>query len=322
LDSQFISSHIRYDAFANQTARSVATSTALTDEVLGRRTSSGTQFADGLGQLKQVGWAAIFPVKAFREDKPWNLVWVRWLLLFSCIPCSLVYLSNTGHLDPDQTTFCIGIYAALFWVLGLFMVLKPEDVSIGKWFWFCGLPVLLGIVMLVIIVNVHFISSLYAARVSDSMLIRSSSDIGFSLLNQTFIGLPLFLSYVRKTQPDSSRTMAFWGFVAGLAFAFVPTIAALLDTRTSYWSGQSVAMLLRTSVLTGFLGGILGYFLAAAAQNKQLMIGFTVAGLLATSVIAGLTMAFSDSIIGWVLGIFTALMFVAHVRKEMAEHCV
>src|SRR5436190_591276 len=62
-------------------------------------------------------------------------------------------------------------------------------------------------------------------------------------------------------------------------------------------------------------------FLAEAAQTKRLAVGLTVAGVLTTSVIAGLTMALSDSIVGWMLGILTALMFVAHVRKEMVKNC-
>jgi hypothetical protein len=222
-------------------------------------------------------------------------------------------------LNSSQTGLSIGIYAALFWALGLHLIMKPVSVSIKAYIWFGGLPVLAGVVVLFIAEKTPFIRSVYGGVGSVSILARVSASIGISALNQMIIGLPLFLSYVRKSRTGSPKEVAYWGFLAGLAYGFVPTITAILETE-SYWSGQSLLILFRTPVLLGFLGGILGCFIAAAARTKQLAAALTVAGVLTTGVIAGLATSFPGSTIGWVLGAFTALLFVAHIRREMVRN--
>jgi len=304
----------------------VAVQDAGTPDFTNRRTSEKSKFADGLSQVKYIGIQTLFPVKAAIADKLWNLIWVRWLVVLSLIPLTAAYMANKGDLSTNQSTFLIGIYVALFWALGLSFVLKPEVVTIKNLLWFGGIPLLLGNVLLVIAGKVSFINAVYSAASSDSFLVRFGAALGISLLNQVLIALPLYLRYVKGSSSAPTKTIAFWGSMAGLLYAFVPVCKALLESQMSFLAaslyghsqGQNLLGLLSASILMAFLGGIVGFFIAFAARNKHLAVGLVSVGIMATSVLAAVNLAFGSSLIGWVAGLLTLPIFVAHVRTESA----
>src|SRR4051812_46606141 len=57
-----------------------------------RRAWTNVDWLRPFHDLQRIGFATLFPARAALIDKPWNLVWVRWVLLFTFIPFVLNWL--------------------------------------------------------------------------------------------------------------------------------------------------------------------------------------------------------------------------------------
>lgn len=290
-----------------------------------KRTSTQSNFfGSAIQECKHIGIANLFPYREWIVDKPWNLLWVRWFVAMALFPLLLVFWVSSAQVAFDAIAFVFGVYFALMWAVVLYFMLMPKlaVAPIAKVSLF---TMVVGISLVLVLQQLPFISSLYSATTSASIAGKLFGFVlGVGIVEEATKALPIWWLYLHKRNPDSLNTIVFLGCVSGFAFG----IAEATKYSISYALGLSygrlgfgdylilqLARLITLPLLHAVWAGIFAYFIALGSVNRHVEKGLLLAGLASTALLHGLYDAFSDSLIGVGVAVFSILVFVAYYRS-------
>src|SRR5712692_972503 len=81
-------------------------------------------------EFRQVRLDKVIPLASWIKDKPWNVLWVRWFLLYALVPFVLLNLLHSHAIDFKDLTWAFGLYFALTWLIVLHFCMRPEKLDI------------------------------------------------------------------------------------------------------------------------------------------------------------------------------------------------
>jgi hypothetical protein len=68
---------------------------------------------EAIREMNLIGFRNLLPYKDWLRDKPWNLVWVRWLVAVALFPLILNFAASAAQLSFESIAFVFGMYFAL-----------------------------------------------------------------------------------------------------------------------------------------------------------------------------------------------------------------
>jgi RsiW-degrading membrane proteinase PrsW (M82 family) len=224
----------------------------------------------------------------------------------------------------DSIAFVFGVYFAFMWAVVLYFMLTPK-LAVGPIVKVSLFTMVVGISLVLILQQLPFVSSLYSATRSASIVGRLFGFVfGVGIIEEATKALPVWWRYVHNRNVDSLNTIVFLGCVSGFAFG----IAEATNYSISYALGLSfgrlgfgdylilqLARLITLPLLHAVWAGIFAYFIALGAINGHVQKGLLLAGLASTALLHGLYDSFSDSWVGVVIAVLSIVIFVAYYRS-------
>ena len=104
------------------------TENTFTDNLREKRSDN---FEDLRNEFREVRLSKAIPVISWLKDKPWNLVWVRWLLLYALFPFIASNLLRSGVIELKDVAWAFGTYFALAWLVVLSFFMLHEKINVG-----------------------------------------------------------------------------------------------------------------------------------------------------------------------------------------------
>jgi RsiW-degrading membrane proteinase PrsW (M82 family) len=289
-------------------------------EVLEKRTKQLSGFAL---ELKSMPWSLLLPVRAWLDDRPWNLAWVRWFVFFAFFPLIVNQFVENG-ITLENTAWAFALYFAAFWILILQYALKPKASSPGKMIFCAVFTAVVGMTVLLTAQQVPGIRNLYAALHSTSSI---TQGFGYLLavgpLEEITKVLPLYYLFIYKKEPTTPRDAAFLGCVSGLAFGVSEAVTYSMRYARDLSHGQFdittylISQMLRwitLPLLHALWAGVSGYFVGLAASVRKGASALIFAGVAAMALLHGLY----DLTNGWYsagFGILSFLIFILYSRS-------
>jgi len=295
---------------------------------LGDRLSAHSSLAqEAIREMKLIGFRNLLPYKDWLRDKPWNLVWVRWLVAVALFPLVLNFAASAAQLSFESIAFVFGMYFALMWAAILCFMLLPNlefpriaQVSI--------FTMVVGIGVVLFVQQLPLVNALYSATDGPWILGRLIGFVaGVGVLEETAKVLPVWWIYVHKKNEDGLGTIVFLGCISGFAFGVAEaskySISYALGLKTGHMAfGDYLTVqmlrLISLPLLHAIWCGIFSYFVALASVNRYVGKGLLLAGLVIAATLHGLYDTFSDSMIGVAVAVVSILIFIAYYRSGQA----
>src|SRR4051812_45743974 len=143
--------------------------------------------ADDLAKLKAeiraLPLGRVIPLAAWWRDQPWNLLWVRWFLLYALLPFFLLH--GIEQVGIGHAALGFGVYFALTWLIVLTLCMRPERIDVG---------LLLGVALFTAIVGVACVSLVAQLPVIKSF----SANTGSVSLPARWIGFLIGVGLVEE----------------------------------------------------------------------------------------------------------------------------
>lgn len=287
---------------------------------LNRRGNVSGSVAATIQGFRSVNWEAVFPWRVAFSDKPWKILWVRWLLLFGLFPSVAGILCGERDDTKPLATVCVAGYVALFWVLGLRSVLKPSPLPASSVVPAMCAQVISFTFLLLLGTRVEWLNKVFAATASSSAFWR----IAALLLVWTIAQAVLAGALLWWQQRISGATRLFYlGSISGMALAASPAVARYLDDDWfGSYRGASLAAFrsapipsLLSSMVVGLLtGGILAAVISLGKTNPLHSRRIAIVGTFAAACVMTLN---SVALTTWAHPIVVAassLGFVTYIR--------
>jgi RsiW-degrading membrane proteinase PrsW (M82 family) len=184
-----------------------------------KRSSNGSGFlGTAIQECKHIGVANLFPYREWIVDKPWNLLWVRWFVAMALFPLLLIFWASSTQMAFDSIAFLFGVYFAFMWAVVLYFMLTPK-LAVGPIVKVSLFTMVVGISLVLILQRLPFVSSLYSATTSASIVGRLFGFVfGVGVVEEATKALPIWWRYVHKRNVDSLNTIVFLGCISGFAF--------------------------------------------------------------------------------------------------------
>ncbi len=296
-----------------------------TDAIFERRASTKPGIAqEALNELRLIGIRNLLPYKDWLADKTWNLLWVRWFLGIALFPLLLFYWASSARLEFQSVAFLFGIYFALMWAVVLYFMLLPR-LLFGRIAKVALFTMTVGITLVLLLQQLPFVSSLYSATNSASIVGRLIGFVfGVGVVEEIIKVLPVWWLYVHKRNEDSLSTKVFLGCISGFAFGVAEAVNYSLSYAFglrlgSLGSGDYLILqltrLITLPLLHAVWAGVFAYFVALASVNLKVGKGLLVAGLLITAILHGLYDTVSESAVGLGVAVLSILLFLAYYRS-------
>jgi protease PrsW len=275
-------------------------------------------------EMKLIGFRNIVPYQDWAGDKPWNLLWVRWLVGVALFPLALNFASAAAQLTFQSIAFVFGLYFALMWAAVLYFMLKPklEFARIVEVFAF---TMIFGIGVVLLIQQLPVVNLLYSATESVWMPGRILGFVaGVGVLEETAKVLPVWWIFVHKKNQDDLGTIVFLGCISGFAFGVAEAAQYSISYALGLKAGQlgfgdyltvQMLRLITLPLLHAIWCGIFSYFVALASMNRELGKGLLLSGLVVVATLHGLYDSFSDSLIGVGVAVISIIIFIAYYRS-------
>ena len=239
-------------------------------------------------------------------------------------PLFLAFWASSSTLEFDSIAFLFGVYFALMWAVVLYFMLTPT-LAVKPIVRVSLFTMAVGISLVLVLQRLPFISSLYSATTSASIVGRLFGFVlGVGIIEEATKALPLYWLYLHKRNVDSLNTIVFLGCVSGFAFG----IAEATNYSISYALGLSfghlafgdylilqLTRLITLPLLHAVWTGTFAYFIALGSLNRHVHKGLLLAGLATTALLHGLYDTFSDSIVGVAIAAVSVVIFVAYYRS-------
>ena len=268
-------------------------------------------------------FGAVFPVRTWLADKPWNLPWVRLFAFFAFFPLVLRQLYH-GAMTLENTAWAFGLYFSFIWGMILRQSMRATSVKMQE---------ILSTALATVVLVTIYMQVAYAVGFSQlqSNWTNSPDLVTGILANILLVGVveeglkaaPLIFAFLNRGIPTTPRAAAFLGGVSGLAFG----VAEAVQYSFMYSQGQQrgelnygsylAVQLLRfisSPLLHALWSSVTGYFigLAATSPNRSRALVILAIGGMAT--IHGLFDEFSDSWLSIVICLFSLILFVGYSR--------
>jgi protease PrsW len=277
-------------------------------------------------EFRAVRMGTVVPLAAWLNDRPWNLVWVRWFLFFALFPLALgQYLSAGTHTLRD-VAWAFGIYFAAVWLVVLNVGMRPErlDYMLLAQVWF--FTVFAGITLVLIGQQLPPMSWIYAMRRVAALPFQLFGYIlGVGLLEEAVKALPLLLFVYRKRTPFQPTTYAYLGAISGLAFGVAEAVAYSLSYAQGLVTGQldlgsyivvQFTRLITLPLLHAMFSGIVGYFIGLAVLYSKAPRALICIGLGLAALLHGTYDVFAGGWLGVGVGVLTLLVFISYIRTS------
>ncbi|MFN7139489.1 MAG: DUF4339 domain-containing protein, partial [Limisphaerales bacterium] len=277
-------------------------------------------------QSRAIGWRKILPIDFVKADKPWNILWVRWLLALVGFLFLIRMLATHNEITNKQALFLLTVTWATACVIGFWSVLRPQQLRIKHLFLVTLCSTSLAVLFFVLSSKLEFLSSVFQATSSSFFLKRSSACLVLALLLNLFVTAPLFF-LVRRNRIVASTDILFCGVVAGMAVGLAPLLTNVLQQKWQLLNGRSFGVLdnqplllmFTWPILSSLWSGIASSFICAAHKNKELAYGWVAAGLGIATLLCSMYLTFSVSWIGFVAVIISIIGFAAYTRLHTTE---
>ncbi len=294
-------------------------------QTLAQPPATRSNFAQGaVGEIKLIGFHNLVPFHDWAGDKPWNLVWVRWLVGMALFPLLLNFATSVAPLNFHSIAFVFGLYFALMWAAVLYFMLQPK-LEFGRIVGVFLFTMVFGIGVVLVIQQLPFEHILYSATEARWMPARIIGFVGgVGVLEETAKVLPVWWIYVHKKNQDGLGTIVFLGGVSGFAFGVAEAAHYSISYALGLKAGElgfgsyltvQMLRLITLPLLHAIWCGIFSYFVALASMNRQLGKGLLLTGLVMVASLHGLYDSFSGSIMGVALAVISILIFIAYYRS-------
>jgi len=306
-------------------APSAPPSGSASPSVFDRRSSTQANvFETTIQECKTIGLTNLVPLKVWMADKPWNLLWVRWFVAMALFPMLLVSWASSTDVTFASVAFLFGVYFALMWAVVLYFMLRPK-LAIAPLIKVSLFTITVGIGLVLMLQRLPFISSLYSATASASILGGLFGFVfGVGILEEATKALPIWWLYHHKRNADSLSTIVFLGCVSGFAFGIAEGTGYSISYALGLASGSfgfgdylilQFVRLITLPLLHAVWAGVFAYFIALGSVNRHVEKGLLLAGLATTALLHGLYDTFSGSLIGVGVAVLSIVIFVAYYRS-------
>ena len=262
-------------------------------EELDRRGNLGRSVTATIQGFRRVNWEAVFPWRSAFTDKPWDLLWVRWLLLFGLFPSVASILCGEQDDMKPLATICIAGYVALFWALGLRSIVKPSPGPASLAVVVLSAPVVIFSSLLLLGIRVDWLNKVFAATASYSASWRIVPLFLVWGIAQAIVAGALLWGQQRGS---GATRLLYLGALSGMALAASPALAHYCDhdwfgsyrgTSLGAFEALPLPSLLSSMVAGLFTGGILAAVISIAKADplhaRQIsVVGVFVAALVMT----------------------------------------
>jgi protease PrsW len=268
-------------------------------------------------------FGAVFPIRTWLADKPWNLPWVRFFAFFAFFPLVLRQLYH-GSMTLENTAWAFGLYFSFIWGMILRQSMRATTVKVQEILATAAATVVLVTIYMQVAYAVGF--SQFQQNWTNSPDLPTSTIANILLVGVVEEGLkaaPLIFAFLNRGIPTTPRAAAFLGGVSGLAFGVAEAVQYSFMYSQGQQSGQLnygsylAVQLLRfisSPLLHALWASVTGYFvgLAATFPNRSRALVILAIGGMAT--IHGLFDEFSDSWLSIVICLFSLVLFVGYSR--------
>lgn len=274
-------------------------------------------------EFTKIDFDKVIPLGAWIKDKPWNLVWVRWFILYAVFP--FILLTGSTTLGLETAAWGFGIYFAMTWIIVLTLCIKPERLELPLLAGTGIFTAVVGIFLVLFAQKLPIISYLYSLSDSPNIVARLLGFVfGVGVIEETCKALPLLIFLYRK-KDYRPLTFAYVGAVSGFAFGVKEAVgyshmyaAGLANDGIQALGLYITVQLLRLislPLLHGCWSGIVGYFVGLANRHQTAPRALIVTGLAVSIVLHGLYDTFSNGWTGVVLAALTVLIFLSYIRS-------
>ncbi len=277
-----------------------------------------------------VTWRKLLPFRNWRKDKPWNLVWVQFLLFAFGAP--FVLISYYGEKSPSlvEAAWALSLYFSIIWAVLLHRCLRPQEIGFRR----IASTWLLTSIVGVAAVGVVNAAGAYIPGIRDLFEASSSASIVGRLVGMTFaVGLieesakmiPVLL-IARKMQPQPHpRTVAYLGVISGLAFGATEAIVYSISyayghsTHRIGYGDYLIVQIIRfisLPLLHAIWAGITGYFVGLSIFSPVARRVLLAAALMLTSSLHGIYNTCGSGWFAFAMAIISLGLFVNYVRND------
>lgn len=265
----------------------------------------------------------VFPFREIIGDKPWNLVWVRLVLLFALGPCLIGFLRNAAYIEEKQANFLLGVYAAIAWGISLKMIIRPSGLRTALVAKTLVLPFFALLAVLVLVGKVNFLGQVWGA--TDSLFYGKliGSNLLVALVHQAVIGSAFLFLCVKPNRIESPLQIIFLACLAGLSAGLAP---AAIECFGKIWpwvsSGvskgrfddASVIQVVSWPIMHALWLGVMGYSIVISEKSSDKSKVIIVGGFILAALLNALFVAAHFSWIGLLVAALTIILFATHLR--------
>jgi len=275
-------------------------------------------------EFRDVRLERVIPLAAWLGDRPWNLLWVRWLVFYAFFPLALGRLIGEEGIPIRNAVWAFGLYFAGVWLTVLSMTMRPEKLNPALIVEIAAFTAVVGIVLVVLVQQLPVISAFYGATRSD---VKAESWIGFVLgvgvLEEIVKALPVYLLVFYQRLPFRPLTYSFLGAVSGLAFGVAEAVPYSFRYTQGLLYGQlnvgtyllvEFTRLITLPLLHAIFAGITGYFIGLAALNRRASRALMLIGIGLAALLHGTYDCFSDSWLGVGVAVLALMIFISYIR--------
>lgn len=293
----------------------------LGDDFLKKRSDD---LADLRKEFHAVQLDKVIPLSSWLRDKPWNIVWVRWFLVYALFPFVLLNLLQGQAIGFKDVAWAFGLYFSLTWLIVLHFCIRPEKVELALLGQIGLFTAFVGIILVLVGQTLPIMDSFYKSTKSGDLLSRWLGYIlGVGTMEEGIKALPIFLFVYRKNLRFRPLTYAFIGAVSGLAFGVAEAVNYSLSYTklaragaVDYYLVIQLLRLISLPLLHACWSALVGYFLGLAAMYRSAARALALIGLLLAMVLHGTYDTFADDY-GWVgasIAALSLLILISYIR--------
>ena len=276
-------------------------------------------------------FATVFPLAVWLRDKPWNMVWVRWFLVFALLPLGVTLLINQQNDNIQFAAWFFGLYFAALWLLVLYLSMRPgkiDRVMLGQIGIFTAF---VGVFIVLVLQLVPPFNLLYQDANYGGFVMRTLGFVfGVGVLEEAVKALPIYLFAYRYKEDITPLQFSFCGVVSGLAFGVAEAVSYTYRyvnhlEQGDFGAGTYIIVqflrLITLPLLHACWSGIMGYFIGLAYRNRGPRKSLIFFGLAITALLHGLYDSLAKTRVFGPLGsiviaAISLILFVSYVRSS------
>lgn len=287
-------------------------------------TRSSDEFSRLRNEFRSVRMSTVIPLSAWLNDRPWDLLWVRWFLVYALTPLILSRFAVESS-SLGSTAWAFGIYFALLWLAVLHVAMRPGKLDTRLLLIIAAFTSVVGVVLVLLLQQLPGFKQLYTDALEASYLVYRLIGFifGIGLLEEVVKWLPLLILVYREHKHYSPQMFAFAGVVSGLAFGVAESVsysylyARGVQLGAFGWGGYLIVQFVRLislPLLHATWSAVAGYFMGLAVLSHRTRRALMILGVLIAAGLHGLYDAFSNSWLGLLIAALSILVFISYVR--------